>query len=268
MSRTTSRLLVAIAGLALACASRADGGPPQGPDTSADAGATMEHQHGEASGPDHGLGGVGHHGPGAHGVNEQGYRGPHRFDDPELWTARFESDERTSWQRPDEVVASLGLAEDAIVADIGAGTGYFAVRLAAAAPAGRVYAVDIETPMVEWLATRAKREGLTNMSAVQGGPDGPALPEPVDLLFMCNVFHHVAEPVAYFAGLADQLRPGARVVIVDFRKQFEEGDPGPPAAMRLSADETAAKLAEAGYIETGRNLELLEHQYLLEFRRK
>lgn len=205
----------------------------------------------------------GHHGHGhGHEVNEHGYRG-HRFEDPAAWVERFESAERTAWQKPDEVVASLALPPDAKVADLGAGTGYFAVRFAAVA--SKVYAVDIEPGMVEWLAKRAQDGGHANLVAVQGTADDPRLPEPVDVVFMCNVFHHLADPRAYFEVVAASLRPGARVVIVDFRKDNPEDAPGPPAEMRMRPQDITAHMQAAGYTLVREDLELLEWQYVLEY---
>lgn len=215
--------------------------------------------------PGHGHHGHGHHGHGqGHDVNEHGYKG-HRFDDPEQWTQEFESPERSAWQKPDEVVASLAIAPDATIADLGAGTGYFAVRFAAAAPSGKVYAVDIEPNMVAWLAQRAQKEGLVNLEAIQAEPDDPRLPAPVDLVFMCNVFHHLADPQAYFEAVAGKLEPGGRVVIVDFRKDNPDHAPGPPAAMRMAPEQIVEIMRAAGYELRRDDRELLEWQYLLEF---
>ncbi len=207
----------------------------------------------------------GHHGHGqGDEVNEHGYKG-HRFDDPAQWTTHFESAERTAWQKPDEVVASLALAPDTKVADLGAGTGYFAVRFAAATPQGKVYAVDIEPNMVAWLAQRAQKQGLSNLEAVQAEPDDPRLPASVDLVFMCNVFHHLGDPKAYFEAVAGKLEPDGRVVIVDFRKDNPDDAPGPPAKMRMRAEDIIGIMQAAGYELRRDDRELLEFQYLLEF---
>lgn len=203
---------------------------------------------------------------GAHGeVNDHGYRGHHRFDDPAKWAAEFDSPERAAWQKPDEVVASLALAEDAIVADLGAGTGYFAIRLAKAASQGKVYAVDIEPSMVAWLSERASQDQLANLVAVQASADDPNLPESVDVAFMCNVFHHLGDPKAYFTRVGERLRPGARVVIVDFKPDNPDDAPGPPKAMRTSIEQVAAAMAEAGFRLTRTDTDLLAWQYVLVF---
>ena len=203
---------------------------------------------------------------GGHGVNEHGYRG-HRFDDPEQWTAQFESPERTAWQKPDEVVASLALAPDATVADLGAGTGYFAVRFAAVVPSGKVYAVDIEPNMVEWLGRRGREQGLANLQAVQGEANDPALPNAVDLVFMCNVFHHLADPKAYFEAVAGKLEAGGRVVILDFKYDNPDDAPGPPQAMRMRAEQIVEIMQSAGYTLAKQDDDLLDYQVVLEFTR-
>ena len=248
--------------LVTACAGKAQGDQAQeqaqgAPETKHDEG-DMKHGHGE---------GHGHHAHGeGHGDNGHGYKG-HRFENPADWTEHFESAERTAWQKPDEVVAALGLRPDAIIADVGAGTGYFAVRLAAAAPKGKVFAVDIEPGMVEWLGKRAKEQGLSNMIAVQGKSDSPALPEAVDVVFMCNVIHHIEDPTAYFAGVAGSLRPGGKVVIVDFRKDNPDDAPGPPAAMRMSVEQISGIMSAAGYHLAAENQDLLQYQVMLTYAR-
>lgn len=210
----------------------------------------------------------GHHGHHDHGhgdaMNEHGYKG-HRFDDPEQWTQQFESAERSAWQKPDEVVASLALAPDAVIADLGAGTGYFAVRFAAAAPQGKVYAVDIEPNMVAWLAQRAQKDGLANLEAVQAEADDPRLPGPVDVVFMCNVFHHLGDAKAYFEAVAGKLEPGGRVVIVDFRKDNPDDAPGPPPQMRMEPKQIIEIMQAAGYRLSREDHDLLQFQYVLEF---
>jgi ubiquinone/menaquinone biosynthesis C-methylase UbiE len=221
----------------------------------------MSSKHADDAHHDHG----GHHGHGHEGdLNEHGYKG-HTFDDPQQWLERFESPERMQWQRPDAVIASLEIAPDAKIADLGAGTGYFAIRFSAAAPEGRVFAVDIEPKMVEWLAQRAADEGHQNLEAVLGEANDPKLPEPVDLAFMCDVFHHLAQPQAYFEAVAASLRPGARVVIVDFKKELPADAPGPPEAMRMTPEQITAHMQAAGFRLARQDLELLEFQYLLEF---
>lgn len=186
---------------------------------------------------------------------------PHRFTDAERWAQVFDDPKRDVWQKPDEVMRSLELPPDALAADVGAGTGYFAVRLADALPAGRVYAVDVEPDMVEYLAARAKREKKDNLIAIGGAPDDPRLPEKVDLILLVDVFHHVDDRVRYFRGLETYLRPGGRIAIIDFRP----GSPtGPPKAARIAADRVKAELSSAGYALVHEH-DFLPNQYFLVF---
>ncbi len=187
----------------------------------------------------------------------------HRFEDAEKWAPQFDSADREAWQKPDAVIAALALKPDAVIADLGAGTGYFAVRLARAVPQGRVFAQDLEADMVRYLGERATREGLTNLVAVQGEPDDPKLPEAVDLAIMVDTYHHVADPTAFFGRVRDRLRPGGRLVIVDFKKDAPDDAPGPPAAVRIADDLVTAHLVKLGFSHLRTDKDLLPYQYLV-----
>lgn len=207
-----------------------------------------------------------HSQPGHHGAHHAAHHhGAHHhgFEDPESWSARWESPERDAWQKPDAVLDALAIAPDALIADIGAGTGYFAARLARRAPEGTVYAADLEPAMVKWLAERARTEGLDNLEAVQATVDDAKLPAPVDLVMLTNTYHHIEGRTAYFTRLRDHLRPGGRVAIVDY-KLVSEGH-GPPPAMRLAPDTVVEEMQAAGYTLAQRDEELLPRQYLVVF---
>jgi SAM-dependent methyltransferase len=185
----------------------------------------------------------------------------HRFADAEKWARIFDDPEREAWQEPDEVIRTLRLPADATVADIGAGTGYFAVRLARAVPKGRVFAVDAEPDMVRYLGERAKREGLANLTPVQAGPDEPKLTALVDVVLLVNTYHHIPGRVDYFRRLRASLKPGGRVAIIDYRP---EAPMGPPPAARVPSTVVTGELARAGYVLVG-NHGMLPHQYFLVF---
>ena len=105
-----------------------------------------------------------------------------RFADAHAWSKTFDDPARDASQKPEDVLDALALRSEARVADIGAGTGYFAARIAKRVPAGRVYATDVEPDMVRFLGDRARKEGLANLVAVQSSPDDARLPEPVDVI--------------------------------------------------------------------------------------
>jgi cyclopropane fatty-acyl-phospholipid synthase-like methyltransferase len=173
--------------------------------------------------------------------------------------ARFEDPARDAWQRPEEVIRALGLASGASVADIGAATGYFPVRFAKALPQGRVFGVDIEPSMVEYLAERARREGISNLQAVLASPDDPKIPEPVDLIIVVDTYHHLADRSAYFRRLATSLKPGGRVAIIDFKPESKMGP-----MEKLAPSQVLGELAEAGYSLVAQPA-LLPEQYFLIF---
>jgi len=125
---------------------------------------------------------------------------------------------RDSWQQPDRVVRELALRQGDRVADLGAGGGYFTFRLAAAVgPTGRVYAVDVERGMVEYVAAAAARQGIAQVEAILAAHDSPRLPDnAVDLIFTCDTYHHLDDRAAYFKRAIRHLRPGGRIAVIDY----------------------------------------------------
>lgn len=186
----------------------------------------------------------------------------HGFAGAEHWAKVFDDPARDAWQKPHEVIEALKLAPDAVVADIGAGTGYFAVRLAHMTPQGRVYAVDIEPDMVKYLRSRAEKSGVRNLTAVQGAPDDPRLPAPVDLALLVDVYHHVERREAYFKRLAGALKPGGAVAIIDFTL---DSPVGPPRSARMPASQVKQEMQRAGYALAAEHT-FLPNQYFLVFR--
>jgi predicted methyltransferase len=186
----------------------------------------------------------------------------HSFGDAQKWAQVFDDPGRDAWQKPHEVIQALRLKQDAIVADIGAGTGYFSVRFAHMVPQGHVYGVDTEPDMVKYLAERAKREGLKNLTAVAGKPGDPALPRKVDLAILVDVYHHVQDRQRYFDRLRDSLKPGGAVAVIDFRMESPEG---PPKSARIEPARVKDEMRRAGYVLAGEH-GFLPRQYFLVFR--
>jgi ubiquinone/menaquinone biosynthesis C-methylase UbiE len=197
-----------------------------------------------------------------HHGGDHGHHGHHhRFDDAASWSKVFDDPARDEWQKPAAVIASMRLAPDMRVADVGAGTGYFEPHLSkAVGPNGKVLAIDIEADMVRWTNERAKREGLANVEARLGAADDPKLePASLDRVLVVDTWHHVEDRAAYAKKLAAALRPGGIVFIVDFTK---ESPHGPPPHARLTPDEVSADLRGAGLepkqVEAG-----LPHQWMI-----
>jgi SAM-dependent methyltransferase len=186
----------------------------------------------------------------------------HSFGDAEKWSHVFDDPERDAWQKPHEVFQALDLPSRALVADLGAGTGYFSARLANMLKAGRVYAVDLEPAMVKHLAERARRERLANLVPLLAAADNPHLPEKVDLVLVVDVYHHIEARERYFGALRKLLQPGGRVAIIDFRLDSPEG---PPVAARIAPERVKAEMAKAGYVLVAEH-RFLPRQYFLVFR--
>ena len=185
----------------------------------------------------------------------------HSFHDAEKWSKVFDDPERDAWQKPHEVIQALALAPDAVVVDIGAGTGYFAVRLAHSVPRGRVYAIDTEPDMVKHLAERAQTNGLKNLSALRGEPDDARIPQKADLVLLVDVYHHIEDRERYFRKLADSLKPGGRLAVIDFKLDTPRG---PPKRARIAPDRVKAELKGAGYALAQEHA-FLPDQYFLVF---
>lgn len=185
----------------------------------------------------------------------------HGFSDPQRWTQIFDDPQREAWQRPDEIVRWLSLAPDARVADVGAGTGYFSVRLARVVTSGRVWAVDIEPNLVAFMQQRFAREAASNAFAVLSTERDALLPEPVDVVLVVDTYHHIGDRTAYFQRVRGRLRPNGRVVIVDFRP---ESTMGPPREMKLAPSVVTQEMTSAGF-RAGPTLDTLPEQYVLTF---
>ena len=197
-----------------------------------------------------------------HGSHDATVR--HPFDDPERWAKVFDDPERDSWQKPEAVFDALGVKEGSWVADLGAGTGYFSVRLSRRVGAsGKVYAIDVEPKLVAYLRDRAAREKLANVESVLAAYDDPRLPDSsVDLVLIVDTWHHIDARLKYLDRLRKVLRPGGRVAIVDYKA----GDipVGPPPEHRLAREAVLAELEKAGWEKVSES-EALPYQYVLGF---
>jgi predicted methyltransferase len=185
----------------------------------------------------------------------------HAFSGADHWAQVFDDPARDRWQKPDEVIAALALKPDSVVADIGAGTGYFAMRLAPKVPQGRVFAVDVEADMVKYVGQRARKANLDNVTAVLAAPDDPKLPAKVEVALLVDTYHHIGNREDYFRRLAHALKPSGRVAVIDFTM---ESPVGPPASGRLAPTVVKAEMQRAGYRLVAEHA-FLPNQYFLVF---
>ena len=185
----------------------------------------------------------------------------HRFTNADELAKSFDDPARDQWQSPRRVIDGLGLKSGMAVADIGAGTGYFSVRLARSSARPRVFAVDIEPEMVTYLTKRAADEKLHNIVPVLASASEPNLPSPVDVVLIVDTYHHIGDRVQYFRALQSKLKPGGRVAIIDFRV---DAPMGPPREFRHTPEEYVAEMKAAGY-RLAANHRYLKYQDFLVF---
>jgi predicted methyltransferase len=174
------------------------------------------------------------------------------------YAGSLENQARDAWQKPHEVVEALRLKPGEVVADIGAGTGYFTRRFVR--HGAKVLAVDVE----EALFQEHWKGGDANVTKVLAKMDDPMLPVGgVDTVFFCNVVHHLDGRAAYFAKVRKALKPEGRVVVLDFHKR--ELPVGPPPGMKISREEMVKEWEAAGF-RLAAEQTFLPNQYFLEFR--
>jgi ubiquinone/menaquinone biosynthesis C-methylase UbiE len=163
----------------------------------------------------------------------------HRLDDPQ----------RLLWMPPDEVIERLNLKPGMVVADIGAGTGFFALPFArAVGAAGMVWTVDLQPAMLKMLEERLQGEGAPgNIRLLEGRAANTGLPDgSCDLAFLGNIWHELDEPATVLLEMRRILRPGGRIAILDWRTGVPQ-PPGPPPEHRVASGETQALLNGGGW---------------------
>ena len=187
------------------------------------------------------------------------------FKDTAQYIAFLERPDRAAWQKPDAVVAALALTGTETVADIGAGSGYFSFRLARAVPKGKVIALDIEPEMIRHIHHKAMTEGVRNVHATFAKSGDAGVPAETDLVFMCDVLHHIQDRPAWMAKLAAQMHKGARLALVEFKEgKLPEG---PPEALKLSRAQLVTLATGAGFVLDSEKPDLLPYQTFLVFRK-
>jgi ubiquinone/menaquinone biosynthesis C-methylase UbiE len=196
----------------------------------------------------------------------QGHHG-HRHDrfspkDFEAFVGRMLDPERMRWQQPARVLRAAGVKPGATVADVGAGPGFFTLPLArAVGPRGRVYAVDPGLPHLERLRERLMKAGARNVTPVLSRGDDPHLPPGIcDVVMTVNTYHHFPNGPAFLRRLAVALRPGGRLVAIDFAKR--ETPVGPPVDHRVSREEFLRDAGRAG-LRLAAEHDFLPYQYFV-----
>ncbi len=184
--------------------------------------------------------------------------------DSKAYIAFLEDPQRDAYQKPQEVVAALDLKEGEVIADIGAGSGYFSLRFAHhVGERGRVYAVDINPDMIRYLNRRIRDLNLRNVVTILAEPDNPLLPDAsIDLFFLCDTWHHIERQTDYLALMKRMLRQGGSVAMVDFQKR--PLPIGPPIEMKIAREDLLRQMESNGF-QLVREHTFLPYQYFLVF---
>ncbi|MBI2895056.1 MAG: class I SAM-dependent methyltransferase [Deltaproteobacteria bacterium] len=198
-----------------------------------------------------------------HEENHRQNGGPlvHRFEDPEAYAREWDDPARDAWQKPQEVIALMGIEPGMTVADLGAGTGYFLGHLSrAVGEHGKVLALDIEPAMIEYIRERARREHLANVEARLVTTDDPSLATgEAHRILVVNTWHHIPYRTVYSRKLARGLARGGAVFVVDFT---HEARIGPPPHARVAPPDVESELS-AGGLEARTIEEPLPEQYVV-----
>jgi predicted methyltransferase len=175
----------------------------------------------------------------------------------------LEGPDREAWQKPDEIMDVLGIADGAAVADIGAGAGWFTIRLARrVGPNGVVYAQDVQRQMLDAVRRRVAREGLRNVQTRLGSDSMPNLPgRSLDAVLVVDVYPEVEDRVAFLRNVADALKPGGRIGVVNYRPGRGGPGPAPSEGARVDSASVESDAQAAGLRVVTR--QDLPYQYLL-----
>jgi ubiquinone/menaquinone biosynthesis C-methylase UbiE len=188
------------------------------------------------------------------------------FEHTEKYIDFLEREDRIKWQKPDVVIEALNFSGDEKIADVGAGSGYFSFAFSYEVPHGKVYAIDIEPEMIRYLHHKAMIKDIKNIEAILAEPDDPKIPEDSDVVFICDVLHHIENKSLWLKKIHDQMKKGSRLVLIEFK----EGDlpEGPPEKIKISQTEIIRIALNAGLTKIYTDNKLLPYQNFLVFQKQ
>jgi len=184
--------------------------------------------------------------------------------DPKSYIGALEDPKRDAYQKPQDVMGALGLRPGEVIADIGAGSGYFTFRLADhVGHTGKIYAVDVSPNMILHINRRIRESKATNVVSILADPDDPLLPDAsVNRFFFSNSWHHIENQTKYLSLMKKMLKPGGEIIIIDFHKK--ELPVGPSMEMKIAREDLIKQMESNGFRLT-REHTSLPYQYFLVF---
>ena len=184
--------------------------------------------------------------------------------DSTAYIGMLEDPKRDAYQKPHEVLTALAIKPGEVIADIGAGSGYFTFRLAHhLGDKGKIYAVDVSPEMILHLNRRIRELKAINVSSILADPDDPLLPEgSVNRFFFSNSWHHIENQTKYLSLIKKILKPGGEVTMIDFHKK--ELPVGPPMQMKITREDLIKQMENNGFRLTKEHT-FLPYQYFLVF---
>lgn len=177
------------------------------------------------------------------------------FAEPERLKAIFDAENREEWQKTSHIMHILALKEDDIIADIGAGTGYFSHIFSQKIRRGKVYAIDCETNMVQHLRERFRADNCAHVQVIESEPDNPCIPADVNIVFLANTYRFIERRKAFLQKMRQQTRSGTRFVIVDFKR----------ANARVLPQTAMDEIKDAGFTVLQFDLQSCPDHYILTF---
>jgi len=198
-------------------------------------------------------------------------RDPHQMrglhNDPMAYIGSLEDPKRDAYQKPQEVLAALNLSPGEVIADIGAGSGYFTFSLARhVSERGTIYAVDVSPDMILHINRRIRDLKVSNVVSILADPDDPLLPAAsVNRFFFCDSWHHIENQTKYLSLMKRLLKPKGEIVVIDFHKK--ELPVGPPLQMRIAREDLITQMEENGF-RLAKEHTFLPYQYFLVFTAK
>jgi ubiquinone/menaquinone biosynthesis C-methylase UbiE len=198
------------------------------------------------------------------GVKRDQHQMRRLHSDPKSYIGALGDPKRDAYQKPQEVMVALDLKPGKVIADIGAGSGYFTFRLAHhVGDRGKVYAVDVSPEMIRHINRRIRELKAANVVSILADPDDPLLPDAsVDRFFFSDSWHHIENQTQYLSLMKKMLKPGGEIIMIDFHKK--ELPVGPPLKMKIAREDLIKQMESNGFRLTKEHT-FLPYQYFLVF---